>query len=68
MKTFSQSDVASHNKADNLWIIVDGDVYDLTKFKEEHPGGAKILTRVAGKDASKQFWKSVVPSPTKSRS
>lgn len=56
-KTFSQADVSSHNKADNLWIIVDGDVYDLTKFKDEHPGGAKILTRVAGKDASKQFWK-----------
>lgn len=37
-KTFSQSDVASHNKADNLWIIVDDDVYDLTKFQEEHPG------------------------------
>lgn len=37
-KTFSQSDVASHNKADNLWIIVDEDVYDLTTFQEEHPG------------------------------
>jgi cytochrome b involved in lipid metabolism len=37
-KTFSQSDVASHNKGDNLWIIVDEDVYDLTKFQDEHPG------------------------------
>jgi cytochrome b involved in lipid metabolism len=37
-KTFSQSDVASHNKADNLWIIVDEDVFDLTKFQDEHPG------------------------------
>ncbi|KAI4132219.1 MAG: hypothetical protein LQ347_002659 [Umbilicaria vellea] len=52
-KTFSQGDVAAHKTTDNLWIIVDEDVYDLTKFQDEHP----VLQRVAGKDASKQFWK-----------
>ncbi|OQO12592.1 hypothetical protein B0A48_02054 [Cryoendolithus antarcticus] len=56
-KTFSASEVAAHKKPDDLWIIVDEDVYDLTKFQDEHPGGKKILTRVGGKDASKQFWK-----------
>ncbi|KND89293.1 Acyl-CoA dehydrogenase [Tolypocladium ophioglossoides CBS 100239] len=56
-KTFTTSDVASHNKSDSLYIIVDGDVYDLTNFQDDHPGGKKILQRVAGKDASKQFWK-----------
>ncbi|KAM0324896.1 hypothetical protein ACHAQA_007862 [Verticillium albo-atrum] len=56
-KTFSTSDVASHNKPNDLYIIVDGDVYDLTKFQDDHPGGKKIIQRVAGKDASKQFWK-----------
>ena len=37
-KTFSQGDVASHNKPGSLWIVIDGDVYDLTKFQDDHPG------------------------------
>ncbi|ORY60797.1 acyl-CoA dehydrogenase [Pseudomassariella vexata] len=56
-QTFKMSDVQSHNKPDSLYIVVDGDVYDLTKFQDDHPGGKKILQKVAGKDASKQFWK-----------
>lgn len=58
MSQFTPADVASHNNADNgLYIIIDSNVYDVTNFVDEHPGGAKILKRVAGKDASKQFWK-----------
>ncbi|KAI9373154.1 cytochrome b5-like heme/steroid binding domain-containing protein [Aspergillus egyptiacus] len=57
-KTFTPADVASHNSPDKgLYIIVDNAVYDVTNFIDEHPGGAKILKRVAGKDATKQFWK-----------
>ncbi|KAI9834652.1 MAG: hypothetical protein M1826_000054 [Phylliscum demangeonii] len=55
-KTFSLAEVALHNQPDKLWIVVDEDVYDLTTFQTEHPGGRKVLQRVAGKDASKQFW------------
>lgn len=57
-QSFTPADVASHNSADKgMYIIVDSNVYDVTEFVDEHPGGAKILKRVAGKDASKQFWK-----------
>lgn len=57
-KTLSPSEVSAHNTPETgLYIIIDESVYDVTGFVDEHPGGAKILKRVGGKDASKQFWK-----------
>jgi len=57
--TISASELSGHSSIDKggLWITIDGNVYDLTGFVDEHPGGSKILKRVGGKDASKQFWK-----------
>ena len=40
-KTFTKEDVASHKTPQDLLIIVDDDVYDMTKFQTEHPGGQK---------------------------
>ncbi|KAG9244266.1 cytochrome b5 [Calycina marina] len=55
---FTTAEVASHkDAAAGMYIIVDDGVYNITDFADEHPGGAKILKRVAGKDATKQFWK-----------
>ncbi|PMD57328.1 cytochrome b5 [Hyaloscypha bicolor E] len=57
-KSFSVADVATHKDAESgMYIIIDENVYDVAGFVDEHPGGAKMLKRVAGKDASKQFWK-----------
>ncbi|RYO97607.1 hypothetical protein DL770_000891 [Monosporascus sp. CRB-9-2] len=58
-KTYTAKDVAEHKDEKNggVWIIVDNGVYDVTNFLDEHPGGAKILKRMGGKNASKQFWK-----------
>ncbi|CAL1160052.1 unnamed protein product, partial [Cladocopium goreaui] len=42
--------------ADDAWIIVDGDVYDVTKFAGVHPGGTQILLEYAGKDATEDFY------------
>ncbi|KAK7532983.1 putative cytochrome b5 [Phyllosticta citribraziliensis] len=57
-KSFTPKDVAARASVDDgLYIIIDHNVYSLASFVDEHPGGSKILKRVGGKDASKQFWK-----------
>jgi cytochrome b involved in lipid metabolism len=37
---------------DDKWIVVDGLVYDVSRFHKIHPGGARIISHFAGQDAS----------------
>lgn len=54
-KSYSKSTVAKHNTASNCWSIVDGKVYNLTKYVAKHPGGRKRIIGICGKDASPAF-------------
>lgn len=33
------AEITKHSSAEDCWIVVNGKVYDLTKFAPEHPGG-----------------------------
>ncbi|CAF9940821.1 hypothetical protein IMSHALPRED_002180 [Imshaugia aleurites] len=52
----SGQEVGKHNNDKDCWlVIIHGRVYDVTEFKEEHPGGKSIILKWAGKDATDQF-------------
>jgi hypothetical protein len=50
---FTTAEIATHNKRDDLWMIIRGRVYDLTAYVPFHPGGVPQLLRAAGKDGTK---------------
>ncbi|CAL1708059.1 unnamed protein product [Somion occarium] len=52
---FSVEEVAKHNKKDDCWVIVDGQVLDVTNFLPDHPGGEKAILLYAGRDATEEF-------------
>jgi cytochrome b involved in lipid metabolism len=55
LPTYSWDEVRRHSGADSSWIVIDGDVYDVTGWLAEHPGGPERLLEWAGKDASAAF-------------
>ncbi|TPX15635.1 uncharacterized protein E0L32_004333 [Thyridium curvatum] len=55
VKIFDAEEVAKHNTAESCWVILYGEVWDVTEFLPEHPGGSKIILQLAGKDATEEF-------------
>lgn len=45
-----------HNTSEDIWVIVDHKVYDLSDFVDAHPGGEVVLRQVAGQDATQAFY------------
>jgi cytochrome b involved in lipid metabolism len=54
-RRFSLQEVAKHNTRDDCWIIIHGNVYDVTGYLKEHPGGADSILVHAGGDATVEF-------------
>ncbi|KAL8160501.1 hypothetical protein V2J09_002038 [Rumex salicifolius] len=54
-KVFVFEEVSKHDSSKDCWLIVDGKVYDVTPFMDDHPGGDEVLLSATGKDATNDF-------------
>jgi len=56
LKSLKPTEVAEHKKQDSLWIIVDGDVYDLTKVAAQNPQSCEkaVADKCMGYDSSRR--------------
>lgn len=50
----SMEEVSGHSSVNDCWIVINGEVYDVTGFITSHPGGNAILEG-CGKNATTLF-------------
>lgn len=48
-------ELEKHNKEDDCWVALKGNVYNVTTYLQYHPGGVEELMRGAGRDATELF-------------
>lgn len=53
--TLTIEEVSKHNSANDCWIIINNNVYNVTSFINQHPGGAEKIINFCGKDATQAF-------------
>ncbi|KIX92181.1 uncharacterized protein Z520_12062 [Fonsecaea multimorphosa CBS 102226] len=56
------SEISTHKTSDDCWIVVGGNVWDVTDFAPTHPGGEAIILRYGGRDATAAYSAIHAPS------
>ena len=49
------AEVLKHSTATDCWSVIKGEVYDLTAYVKDHPGGASLIKAICGLDGSTSF-------------
>merc|ERR1740138_1148628 len=52
---YSLDEVAKHVTKGDCWVVVAGQVLNVTNFLSQHPGGELAILTFAGKDATEEF-------------
>ncbi|KAL1556583.1 Cytochrome b5 isoform A [Salvia divinorum] len=54
-KLYTLEEASQHNTSEDCWITIDGKVYDVSSYLDEHPGGDDVILGATGKDATDEF-------------
>ena len=52
LPTIPTHDVASHNSDKSCYVTIGANVYDVTSFLPDHPGGGDLILKYGGKDVT----------------
>lgn len=52
---YAMSEVAKHNSASSCWTTIHGNVYDVTNWISQHPGGSDAILSLCGTDGTAAF-------------
>ena len=52
---YTMAKVKENNSATSCWSLINGNVYDLTKWINSHPGGPSAIKGICGRDGSSNF-------------
>lgn len=55
ISSYSPAEVAKHGSTSTCWLIISGNVYDVTEFLSSHPGGSGAIIPHCGTDATTTF-------------
>lgn len=56
-QSYTLAQVAEKNNKDSCWTIIDGNVYDITSYVPNHPGGEAEILKICGQDGTSLFNK-----------
>ena len=52
LPTIPRADVARHSTSKSCYVTIGANVYDITSFVDDHPGGGELILEYGGKDVS----------------
>jgi cytochrome b involved in lipid metabolism len=54
-ESYTMAEVEEHGDDASCWTVIDGGVYDLTRWISQHPGGQAAIESICGIDGTAAF-------------